>query len=158
MSTWEHYHGQDVSPSSSKQPTGPYSPVRPSSSAGTVRLDPYNNLQFHPNYGAAACQVSQRASQSHLPFFYFASFYCRPDGPAICARWCTSQNFSQCPVYRIFIPPLVRGVTPTRLAGLIDFHLLYCSLFHFSIQGEPLMKPISSSCCLRGSRIITKFV
>ncbi|XP_046447402.1 serine-rich adhesin for platelets-like [Daphnia pulex] len=55
VSTWEHYHGQDVSPSSSKQPTGPYSPVRPSSS-GTVRLDPYNNLQFHPNYGAAACQ------------------------------------------------------------------------------------------------------
>ncbi|XP_057371159.1 uncharacterized protein LOC130692103 [Daphnia carinata] len=46
VSTWEHYHQQEATKASSSA-TG-----RPSAA---IRLDPYNNLQLHPNYGAA-CQ------------------------------------------------------------------------------------------------------
>lgn len=67
MSTWEHYHQQDAAISSKGATTN-----RPgSSSAGVVRLDPYNNLQLHPNY-VAACQVSQIQSRLLRCLFYLA--------------------------------------------------------------------------------------
>jgi hypothetical protein len=99
VSTWEHYHQQDSGKGESRS-TG-----RPSSSAGLVRLDPYNNLQLHPNYGAA-CQVSAHIYyvQSRLLFFYFSEFYCRLDGLAICAP---KKKTPACPViflvFKIFI-------------------------------------------------------
>lgn len=48
VSTWEHYHQQEAKKASSSSK---------GRSSGAIRLDPYKNLQLHPNYGAA-CQVS----------------------------------------------------------------------------------------------------
>ena len=70
VSTWEHYHHQQDAISSKGATTS-----RPgSSSAGVVRLDPYNNLQLHPNY-VAACQVSQIQSRLCCLFLFGFCFF-----------------------------------------------------------------------------------
>lgn len=50
VSMWEHYH-------ETGKPLPTISSSSTSAGASIIRMEPYGNLQLHPNYGAA-CQVS----------------------------------------------------------------------------------------------------
>ncbi|KAI9563978.1 hypothetical protein GHT06_007716 [Daphnia sinensis] len=95
VSTWEHYHQQEAPSKASSSSTG-----RPSAA---IRLDPYNNLQLHPNYGAACQQERSMCVDFTLDGVEEALLQRRSDSHKLRRRLCCCLLLLLCLVVLVIV-------------------------------------------------------
>ena len=95
VSVWEHYHDAAfIKPLSTKSTSSGHA----SAGASITRMEPYGNLQLHPNYGAA-CQVSGESLMTNVTIFSFMI------------------------PFRLWLPPLCVWSSPARCSATVSFYL-----------------------------------